>query len=174
MTPERFERVKQLFLAACELEAQQRSAFLDQACESDAELRADDRKLRRPVALKFILQGRARDAAWLARFYDEARLSLAVTHRNVCRVYDLGEADGEAFLSMEYVDGEDLASLLRRVGRLVRREHRLCAHGAACPAGVRALCFRSARAVAATGDAAVTGRLAFLPRGLVRACLSNG
>ena len=41
-----------------------------------------------------------------------------VSHPNVCRVYDVGEADGPHFLSMEYVDGEDLASLLRRIGRL--------------------------------------------------------
>ena len=46
------------------------------------------------------------------------RLSLRVTHPNVCRVFDIGEVDGRHFLSMEYVDGEDLASLLRRIGRL--------------------------------------------------------
>jgi serine/threonine-protein kinase len=41
-----------------------------------------------------------------------------VSHPHVCRVYDIGEADGQPFLSMEYIDGEDLASLLRRIGRL--------------------------------------------------------
>ena len=41
-----------------------------------------------------------------------------MSHKNVCRLYDLGEADGRPFLTMEYVDGEDLASLLRRIGRL--------------------------------------------------------
>ena len=41
-----------------------------------------------------------------------------VSHPSVCRVHDLGEADGRSFISMEYVDGEDLATLLRRVGRL--------------------------------------------------------
>ncbi len=41
-----------------------------------------------------------------------------VSHKNVCRLYDLGEADGRRFLTMEYVDGEDLASLLRRIGRV--------------------------------------------------------
>ena len=41
-----------------------------------------------------------------------------VTHPNVVRVYDISEAEGEVFISMEYVDGEDLAALLRRVGRL--------------------------------------------------------
>jgi serine/threonine protein kinase len=46
------------------------------------------------------------------------RLARQVSHPNVCRVYDIGEADGVPFLSMEYVDGEDLALLLRRIGRL--------------------------------------------------------
>jgi serine/threonine protein kinase len=46
------------------------------------------------------------------------RIARQVSHPNVCRMYDLGEADGCCFLSMEYVDGEDLGSLLRRIGRL--------------------------------------------------------
>ncbi len=54
----------------------------------------------------------------LARFRSEVRIARRVSHRNVCRVYDIGEAEGRHFLSMEYVDGEDLASLLRRIGRL--------------------------------------------------------
>lgn len=41
-----------------------------------------------------------------------------MSHKNVCRLYDLGEAGGRRFLTMEYVDGEDLASLLRRIGRI--------------------------------------------------------
>jgi len=41
-----------------------------------------------------------------------------VSHKNVCRLYDLGDADGRRFLTMEYVDGEDLAALLRRIGRI--------------------------------------------------------
>jgi serine/threonine-protein kinase len=80
--------------------------------------RADDLKLGQTVALKFLSVGRGRDQVWLTRFYNEARLARTVTHANVCRVHDIGEAGGEAFLSMEYVDGEDLASLLRRIGRL--------------------------------------------------------
>ena len=46
------------------------------------------------------------------------RVARQISHPNVCRVYDIGEVDGSVFLSMEYVDGEDLASLLRRIGRL--------------------------------------------------------
>jgi serine/threonine-protein kinase len=59
-------------------------------------------------------------------------LARQVSHPNVCRVYDIGEADGLTFLSMEYVDGEDLATLLRRIGRLPASKaleiaRRLCA-----------------------------------------------
>ena len=80
--------------------------------------RADDLKLGQPVALKF-LPGRSRtDPARLDGFYAEVRIARQVSHPNVCRVYDIGEMDGQHFLSMEYVDGEDLASLLRRIGRL--------------------------------------------------------
>ena len=54
----------------------------------------------------------------LARFRNEIRMARQVSHPNVCRVYDLVEIGGHCFLSMEYVDGEDLGSLLRRIGRL--------------------------------------------------------
>ena len=70
------------------------------------------------MALKFLARGRAEDPDWLRRYQNEVRLARKVTHPNVLRVYDIVEADGEVFISMEYVDGEDLASLLRRVGRL--------------------------------------------------------
>ncbi|HKR31175.1 MAG TPA: serine/threonine-protein kinase, partial [Terriglobales bacterium] len=52
------------------------------------------------------------------RFHNEVRIARRISHPNVCRIYDIGEADGLVFLSMEYVDGEDLGSLLRRIGRL--------------------------------------------------------
>lgn len=80
--------------------------------------RADDLTLRQVVALKFLSGGRASNPAWLARFREEVRIARTVTHPNVCRVYDIGEADGKVFISMEYIDGEDMASLLRRIGRL--------------------------------------------------------
>ena len=80
--------------------------------------RADDLKLGQPVALKFLPRDVERDPERLERFLTEVRLSLRVTHPNVCRVFDIAQADGRHFLSMEYVDGEDLASLLRRIGRL--------------------------------------------------------
>src|SRR5207244_614862 len=54
----------------------------------------------------------------LDRFRNEVRLARQVSHPNVCRVYDIGEIEDAPFLTMEYVDGEDMASLLRRIGRL--------------------------------------------------------
>src|SRR5437867_10414986 len=79
--------------------------------------RADDLKLDQSVALKLLPEHLALDPVRLAQFHNEVRLAREVSHKNVCRTYDIGEADGRHFLTMEYVDGEDLASLLRRVGR---------------------------------------------------------
>jgi serine/threonine-protein kinase len=80
--------------------------------------RADDLKLGQPVALKFLPDRLSSDRALLDRFFAEVRTARSVAHPNVCRVYDIGDVEGRHFLSMEYVDGEDLASLLRRIGRL--------------------------------------------------------
>ncbi len=79
--------------------------------------RADDLKLGQPVALKFLPPDVDRDPARLTQLHTEVRMARQVSHPNVCRVYDIDEVDGATFLSMEYVDGEDLSSLLRRVGR---------------------------------------------------------
>lgn len=78
--------------------------------------RADDLRLRQPVALKFVDLGH--DVRSLEFLYNEVRTARQVSHPNVCRVHDVVEADGFRFIAMEYVDGEDLASLLRRIGRL--------------------------------------------------------
>ena len=78
--------------------------------------RADDLKLGQPVALKFLPPDVDKDPARLTQLHTEVRLARKVSHPNVCRVYDIDEIEGSTFLSMEYVDGEDLASLLRRVG----------------------------------------------------------
>ena len=80
--------------------------------------RADDLKLGQAVALKFIPKAVSGDESMLARFHAEVRLARQVSHPNVCRIYDIGEVEGRHFLSMEYVDGEDLASLLKRIGHL--------------------------------------------------------
>ena len=80
--------------------------------------RADDLKLGQPVALKFLPRVLAADPDVQERLLDEVRVARDVSHPNVCRVYDVVEADGDQFIAMEYIDGEDLASLLRRIGRL--------------------------------------------------------
>ena len=80
--------------------------------------RADDLKLGQSLALKFLPRGLDQDPELLQRFLGEVRVALRITHPNVCRVYDIGEVDGAHYLSMEYIDGEDLSSLLRRIGRL--------------------------------------------------------
>jgi Protein kinase domain len=79
--------------------------------------RADDLKLGQPVALKFLPPEVDRDPARLTQLHTEVRMARQVSHPNVCRVYDIDEVEGSTFLSMEYVDGEDLSSLLRRIGR---------------------------------------------------------
>ena len=80
--------------------------------------RADDLRLGQQVALKFLPTDLSRDPIRLAQFHNEVRTARHVSHPNVCRVYDVGEFDGQLFITMEYVDGEDLAILLRRIGRL--------------------------------------------------------
>jgi len=80
--------------------------------------RADDLRLRQPVALKFLAESLARDGAALARFHREVSVARQISHRHVCRVYDIGEHAGMQFLSMEYIRGEELSSLLKRIGRL--------------------------------------------------------
>ncbi|MGC2330334.1 MAG: serine/threonine-protein kinase [Candidatus Acidiferrales bacterium] len=79
--------------------------------------RAYDLILNQAVALKFLGPANLSEDA-LARFRNEARVARQVSHPNVCRVYDIGFIEGFHFLSMEYLDGEDLASLIRRIGRL--------------------------------------------------------
>src|SRR4029453_2456926 len=74
-----------------------------------------DLVLKTPVALKLI---DSTDPAGRQRLLNEVRLSRQVTPPSFCRVFDVGEAEGGIFFSMELVRGEDLASLLRRVGRL--------------------------------------------------------
>jgi hypothetical protein len=89
--------------------------------------RAEDLKLGQTVALKFLPQSLSQTQESLERFTREVRLARQVSHPNVCRVFDIGEitettAAGKTithtFLTMEFVDGEDLASLMRRIGRL--------------------------------------------------------
>src|SRR5262245_28715307 len=104
--------------------------------------RADDLVLGQSVALKFLPETAGGNQNLLTRFYEEVRITREISHANVCRVYDIGEAEGQPFLSMEYIDGEDLGSLLRRIGRLpadkaAETARKLCAGlGAAHAKGV--------------------------------------
>lgn len=80
--------------------------------------RADDLQLEQPVAIKFLPRSLLNVPGALERFRAEVRNARQVAHPNVCRVYDIGEAEGLPFLTMEFVDGEDLATLLHRIGSL--------------------------------------------------------
>ena len=174
MSESRHGRIRELFLAASDLSAADREAFLAGACDDDPDLRqevesllvhheeptevdlasrptrpssrsraryeaghvfagryrivseigrggmgevfrAHDLMLDEAVAIKFLP---AALQPHLEHLLNEVRMARQVTHPNVCRVYDFGEADGETFLTMEYIDGENLASLLGRIGRL--------------------------------------------------------
>lgn len=94
--------------------------------------RARDNKLDQVVALKLITQSLRRSTMATIRLHNEVRLARQVSHPNVCRVYDIGESDGLHFLTMEFVDGEDLAHLLKRIGRFpqdkgIEIARRICA-----------------------------------------------
>lgn len=80
--------------------------------------RAHDRELDEPVALKLLRPDIAEDPDMLERFRNEVKLARRVTHRSVARMFELGTADGQRFLTMELVLGESLGSVLAREGRL--------------------------------------------------------
>ncbi len=80
--------------------------------------KAYDKEIKEKVALKLLKPEIASDAKTIERFRNEIRLARKIAHRNVCRMYDLGEDRGTRFITMEFVDGEDLKSTIRRIGRL--------------------------------------------------------
>ncbi len=84
--------------------------------------KAEDRELSRTVALKVIRPELASNPDILQRFKQELRLSHQVTHKNVIRIYDLGEGDGVKFITMEYIEGKDLRSLIREKKRFTPEE----------------------------------------------------
>jgi serine/threonine-protein kinase len=80
--------------------------------------KAIDTRLDGPVALKMIRPSVARQGGSVERFKDEVRIARQISHRSVCRVHDLGDIDGQVYLSMEWIQGETLRQLLRRAGAL--------------------------------------------------------
>ncbi len=80
--------------------------------------RVEDKKIKEEVALKLIKPEIAADKKTIERFSNELKMARKIAHRNVCRMYDLGEEKGTHFITMEYVPGEDLKGMIRMVGNL--------------------------------------------------------
>src|SRR6516165_10098366 len=80
--------------------------------------KAHDRELEKDVALKLIRAELARNPEILQRFKHEIILARQITHRNVIRIFDIGQAEGHKYITMEYLDGRDLRSVLREKGKL--------------------------------------------------------
>jgi len=80
--------------------------------------RVDDTKIREEVALKLIKPEIASDRKTIARFRNELKFARKIAHRNVCKMFDLGEEQSTHFITMEYVPGEDLKSMIRMTGQL--------------------------------------------------------
>jgi len=80
--------------------------------------RVEDKKIKGEIALKLIKPEIAADKKTIERFSNELKMARMISHRNVCRMFDLGEEKGSHYITMEYVPGEDLKSSIKRMGPL--------------------------------------------------------
>jgi TolB-like protein/lipoprotein NlpI len=80
--------------------------------------RAEDTNINQDIALKLIKSDIASDKKTIERFRNELKTTRMISHRNVCRMFDLAETEGTYYITMEYVSGEDLKSFIRRSGKL--------------------------------------------------------
>jgi serine/threonine-protein kinase len=106
---------------------------------------AHDRELGRHIALKRLAENLARDADFRGRFLREGRMAAQLSHPNIVRVFDVGEADGRPYIAMEFVDGETVADLIARRGHVT-------------PAEAAALGVQAAHALAAAHAAGLVHR----------------
>lgn len=83
--------------------------------------KAYDTEIKEQVALKILNPGIAADEAVIERFRNELKFARKISHRNVCRMFDLGRVGDKTFITMEYVSGEDLKTLLKRIGQFTAR-----------------------------------------------------
>jgi serine/threonine protein kinase/tetratricopeptide (TPR) repeat protein len=80
--------------------------------------RVEDKKLKQEVALKLIKPEIASDEKTIERFRNELKTARMIAHKNVCRMFDIGESDDSHFITMEFIRGEDLKNLIRKMGQL--------------------------------------------------------
>ncbi len=81
-----------------------------------------DQKVKEKIAIKMIKPAVAFDQSILERFNNEVKIVRKIVHKNVCRMYDLSESEGMHFITMEYVSGEDLSGLIKRIGQLSNKK----------------------------------------------------
>jgi serine/threonine-protein kinase len=89
--------------------------------------RVEDTKAKEEIALKLIKPEIAADKKTIDRFRNELKIARKIRHKNVCAMFDLGDEKGRHYITMEYVPGEDLNSLIRKLGQLSERQTLLIA-----------------------------------------------